>query len=133
VAFEKKLSEGTVMYQTCPATVLVAKLALATATVTAVTIAGWPAAAVISLIVAALIMMRWILHSTERTKRLISVIFALRSKGTFPTPGRRCPKPRTWPLPQDLPGPECPVERSAFRLQTIDSEPLPATVPQHMT
>ena len=95
VAFDNNLHRGNSGYQKYSAAVLVTKLASTTATVTAVTIVGWPAAAVsIALIAATVLMTRWILCSPERTKRLVNIISALRSKGTLPSPRRRRSKPR---------------------------------------
>jgi hypothetical protein len=75
-------------YQKWSVVVLVTKLAPADAAATAVTIVSWPAAAIsISLIAATVLMMRWILCSPERTRHLVTIISALRSKGTIPSPG----------------------------------------------
>lgn len=66
--------------------VLLTRLAGVTAFLTSATTVGWPAAVIgISLIFVIAFMLLWILRCPERTKRLVHVITAFRSKGGLPS------------------------------------------------
>jgi hypothetical protein len=66
------------------------KLATMTAALTTVAIVGWPVAVVgTALIIASTVMVIWVLSDSERTRRLVNVIRAMRSMRGLPCPGRR--------------------------------------------
>jgi hypothetical protein len=66
------------------------KLAATTAVLTTVAIVGWPVAVVsTALIAASMLMMIWVLSSSERTRRLVNVIRAMRSMRGLPRSDRQ--------------------------------------------